>query len=176
MLKKINLQGLIIIILCFVIGCLAVGFALLSMKLKYCLLSTKVSDVVITKVVPGTSTRGSTLAPSFTSNITNSSKTVDLKFSLNAPGDSLIANITIKNRGTGAAKIDNIIEVPDYLNNTTYQAENYPILLSHNDITKKVLKRNEEIVLKVMVRYKDNASALPVKIPYQLSILTSNSN
>lgn len=173
MLKMINIRNFIIIVLCITIVCMGVGFAYLSMKLRKCSVADKSYNVSIIKVNNGTSIKGGTTAPSGTSSIINGNKTVNFLFTMRNPKDALNYHIIIKNNGTIAAQIDNIIETPDYINDTTMSSKISPVKIEHNNIVGRVIKPEEEIDLTVKAIYGQTPTPTTKSINYQISILTS---
>ena len=72
------------------------------------------------------------------------------------------------------AEIVNLIEYPDYLNDTNAAKQIYPVEIKHNNIIGKVLAPGEETELNVAATF--NYKELPkvVTAPYQITILTKS--
>ena len=170
----IKTKDWIIISLCLTIICLGIGFSVISIQLESIKKTSDVFKVEITKVEERTPVKGGTNAPSVTSTITNNKQTVDMEFNLSTPRDEIGYRITIKNTGNIPAKIINIIENPDYINDNIAANNILPVKISHNNISGKVLLPNEETELNIIAIFEYNSMPSNMKIPYQISILTQS--
>ena len=97
-----------------------------------------------------------------------------MEFNLSTPRDEIGYRITIKNTGNIPAKIINIIENPDYINDNIAANNILPVKISHNNISGKVLLPNEETELNIIAIFEYNSMPSNMKIPYQISILTQS--
>lgn len=167
----LTIRNAIIILLCITIISLGIGFAYLSMKLEK--QSNLDFNVSFTKITQKTPVQGGTQKPSCKTEIMNSGKTLNMQFNLYTPRDELSYEIIIKNEGTLDAKIINLIEEPDYLNNAGEAKNILPVTISHNDIVGKILKPEEEIKLTINIVYSYSATVVAKQIPYQIHLLVS---
>lgn len=172
--KLFQIRNIIIIALCITIICLCFGFTYLSMKLENLTGDKNNFNLSFVKVTPRTPVQGGSKAPTGTSSISNSGKTVNMQFNLYSPYDELSYEITIRNEGTIPAEIINLVEVPDYINDSEQANEIYPVQISHNDIVGKKVNPGEEITLTILAYYSYKAQQVPIQIPYQISLLASS--
>lgn len=171
--RLVKNKNILIIILCITIILLSIGYALIAIRLKEREATDKIYDVSITNIQEGTAIRGGEVLPTSKSDIINGNKTADFTFNLQNPGDTLTYIITIKNNGNLKAKIDGLAESPDYINNDDEASRISPVIINHNDITNQELNPGEEINLTITVEFSNSGNAKEIKIPYQVSILTS---
>ncbi len=177
--SMIKVRNSLIIVLCFTIICMGVGFIFLALKLDEKNKDKPYFNVVFYSVREETSVKGGTIAPSATNSITNNGKEVTMNFKLNNPHDEFAYTIIIKNEGNIPAQIYNIKETPDYTNNATAQKEIAPISITHTDIVGKVLQPNDEIQLKVLAVYnnsKEKTALTTKKVDYQLTLIAASPN
>lgn len=172
--NSLNIRNWIIIVLCITIVCMAIGFAILSMQLENNKTTTAIHDTSFVKVNPRTPVQGSTIVPNATASITNSGQTINFIFNLYAPTDEISYRITIKNKGTIDAEIINLIEYPDYINDSSKANEIYPVEIKHNNIIGKVLSPGEETELNVAATFNYKALPLAIQVPYQITIITKS--
>ncbi len=172
--KSVNIRNLIIIMLSSTIVCMGIGFIYLSIVLENKNKETPCLDITFTKVVEQTPIKGGLNPPVGTKEFKNSNKTLDFNFTLNTPRDELAYSIIVKNTGTLTAKIENILTYPNYLEDETKKNSIYPITITHNDISGKVLEPDEELEIKLVVKYTPAANIGQVTIPYQMTILASS--
>ncbi|MCI6899098.1 MAG: hypothetical protein UE699_01420 [Bacilli bacterium] len=172
----VTTRNWIIVTLCITIVFMAIGFAILSMQLDEKGNSKAVHDTSFVTINPRTPVQGGTKVPSSTASITNSGQTINFEFQLYAPSDEISYRITIKNQGTIDAEIINLVEYPDYLNNAASAQSIYPVEVKHNNIIGKVLSPGEETELNVAATFNYNGQAMPIKVPYQITIITKSPN
>lgn len=178
--SMIKVRNSLIIILCFTIVCMGVGFIFLALKLDEKNKDKPYFNVVFYSVREETSVKGGTISPSATNSITNNGKEVSMNFKLNSPHDEFAYTIIIKNEGNIPAEIYNIKETPDYTNNATAKKEIAPIVITHSDVVGKILQPNDEIQMKVLAVYNNqkdkNNSLTPKKVDYQLTLIAASPN
>ena len=143
--KLVKNKNLIILILCFTIILLCIGFSLISIRLK--------EQEAEGKIYNG--------------------KTAYFTFNLTSPKDTLTYIITIKNNGNLKAKIDGLAESPDYLNDNNQANAILPVIINHNDITNQELNPREEIKLTITVEFSNSGQTMNKTVPYAISILSS---
>lgn len=172
----VTTRNWIIITLCITIVFMATGFALLSMQLDENTNNKAIHDTSFVTINPRTPVQGGQKVPTSTASITNSGQTVNFEFLLYAPSDEISYRITIKNQGTIDAEIINLVEYPDYLNNSSASQSIYPVEVKHNNIIGKVLSPGEETELNVAATF--NYKGLPntIKVPYQITLITKSPN
>lgn len=174
--KTVTTRNWIIVTLCITIIFMAIGFAKLSMQLEEKSNTEAIHDTSFITINPRTPVQGGTKVPTSTANITNSGQTINFEFQLYAPSDEISYRITIKNQGTIDAEIISLVEYPDYLNNKVLAQSIYPVEVKHNNIIGKVLSPGEETELNVAATFNYNGQAQPIKVPYQITILTKSPN
>lgn len=172
--KMINIRNSIIIMLCITIICMGIGFAVLSMQLSKEKKEEPYFNVSFVKVKEEPSAKGGTLSPIGSHSITNNGKELNMKFTLNVPNDELAYSIIVKNEGNIPAKIINIKETPDYINDVTAASEIYPVTITHSDIIGKVIEPGEERVIKLMVLYNQSQIKKTKEISYNLSLIAAS--
>jgi len=172
--KMINIRNSIIIMLCITVICMGIGFAVLSMQLSKEKKDEPYFNVSFIKVKEEPSAKGGAIAPIGTHSITNSGKELSMKFTLNVPNDELAYSIIVKNEGNIPAKIVNIKETPDYINDVKAATEIYPVTITHSSIIGKVLGPGEEETIKLMVMYNQAQTPKPKEISYNLSLIAAS--
>ncbi|MCI6107386.1 MAG: hypothetical protein PUE33_02875 [bacterium] len=171
--KLVKNKNLIILILCFTIILLCIGFSLISIRLKEQDAEGKIYDVEIVNIQEGTAIKGGTVLPTGTYKIEDNGKTANFTFNLTSPKDTLTYIITIKNNGNLKAKIDGLAESPDYLNDNNQANAILPVIINHNDITNQELNPREEIKLTITVEFSNSGQTMNKTVPYAISILSS---
>lgn len=169
----VKVKNAIIIMLCVTIILLGIGFSYISMQLDSYNKNKSSYGVAITSVEQQSSIKGSYKNPTSTYNLSNNSQTINFSFNLFAPKDEISYKITIENIGTLNAEITNLIEIPDYINDAESAQEIYPVKVTHNDIIGKTIKPKEKIELNVVVYFNQKQKAQSIKLPYQISVLST---
>ena len=170
----VKTRNWIIIILCFTIICMGIGFAVLSMELENQKNNHPRFSLEFTKAEQRSLVQGGLNTPNVNSSIINSGQTININFELYAPRDEIGYKVIIKNTGNVKAEIVNIIEKPDYINDLVVAQTILPVKISHNNIIGKTLEPEEEVELNIVAIFDYNALPMDMKIPYQLSILTKS--
>lgn len=170
----VKTRNWIIIILCFTIICMGIGFAVLSMELENQKNNHPRFSLEFTKAEQRSLVQGGLNTPNVNSSIINSGQTINIGFELYAPRDEIGYKVIIKNTGNVKAEIVNIIEKPDYINDLSVAQTILPVKISHNNIIGKTLEPEEEVELNIVAIFDYNALPMDMKIPYQLSILTKS--
>ncbi len=173
---SVKTRNLIIITLCLTIICMGVGFAILSMKLEEFHNNKPKFAVEFTKASPRTPVMGGEKTPTVLSNIINSNQTINMEFNLYSPYDEIGYKVTIKNTGNIPAEIVNLIAKPDYQTDILAANSIFPIKITHNDITGRILRPGEEIDLNIVAVFDYNSLPKDMKVSYQLSLITKTSN
>lgn len=173
--KRINIRNLIIAMLCLTIVLMGIGFACLSMKLSEQISKKEILEVSITKIEEQTSIKGGLKAPTAVKELIDEGKTAKFHFTLNNPNDELAYKLTIKNTGDIPAKIIRLVSSPDYLNEQKFKSLIEPVVITHTDVNNKELKPNETLDIKLIITYKMSNNPKQICIPYQLTVLATNS-
>ncbi len=170
------MRNSIIVLLCFSVICMAIGFTIISMRLEKNRENNPYFDVVFTKVTEQTAVKGGSISPHCVGNIINDEKEVSMNCNLYVPHDELSYSIVIKNNGNMDALIVDLMESPDYVNDVTLKNSIEPISITHNDISKSILKPGEELTLKVFIKYKESLKEklTSKKFTYNLSLITAS--
>ena len=114
--KKISIRNLIIVLLCICIVFMALGFTILSMKLKQYKNANVTYDVSITGLQEERILKGGNTKPSYTYKIKNDGLTILTDNKLYNPNDEISYYIIIKNNGTIETEIINLSYSQDILN------------------------------------------------------------
>ena len=170
----VKTRNWIIIILCFTIICMGIGFAVLSMELENQKNNHPKFSLEFTKAEQRSLVQGGLNTPNVNSSIINSGQTININFELYAPRDEIGYKVIIKNTGNVKAEIVNIIEKPDYINDLAIAQTILPVKISHNNISGKTLEPDEEVELNIVAIFDYNGLPMDMKIPYQLSLLTKS--
>ena len=175
--KKLkNIKTIIIVLLSITVIFMGIGFMFLSMKLDQETKKERKYDVVITNVKTLTSIQGGETPPTSTRKIINEEKTIKFDFVLNSPKDELAYNITLKNIGNLPAKIIKLISTTDYINNTIQKLDIEPVTITVTELENKILEPEEKIDIKVIVKRNVSNIETELHIPYELTVLATNTN
>lgn len=174
--RHVNIRTLIIIMLCITIICMCIGFAYLSVILENKNNEKPILDISFTKITEETPIKGGMISPVGTKKLSNANKTLDFNFILYTPQDELSYTIIVENTGTLPAKIEDILTYPNYLDDEAVKNSIYPITITHNDLSGKVLEPDEQLQIKLVVSYMPKGNIGQVSIPYQLTVLASSVN
>lgn len=166
-----NNKNVIIVILCITIICMGLGFSYISMNLSQHN-SKENFNLIFSDFALQTPIQGGKTPPTATAKIINSGKTIDINYNLFSPVDELCYKIIIKNEGTLKAKIIELIEYPDYINDKQEATKIYPVKITHNDIKNKVLEPGEEIELTVIAYFNYKESPKNINVPFKISIIS----
>ena len=172
--NTVNVRNLIIMMLCITIICMGIGFAYLSVKLDTKNNEKQIFDVSFTKIVAQTPVKGGFVSPTSASEIINDGKTLNMTFNLYTPQDELAYTIIVKNNGTLPVKITDVLAYPNYTEKEEIAKTISPIKISHNDISNKVLKPEEELEIKLVTTYTAEKNVGQMIVPYQLTLVTSS--
>ena len=170
LLDRINMRNLVIIALCITVIVMAIGYAVLSIKLNK---DDPYYKVSFTKVEQTSSVKGGTTNPEGKFKINSSGQKVDFKFSLNNPYDELIYKITIKNEGNIPIEIKDIIEYPEYTINSEAKKSIEPVKIFYNDVTENVLEPDGETEINLVIQF-NSGLAQKKNIDYSLILITSS--
>ena len=176
--KMLKLRNSIIVILCFTVICMAIGFSILSAKLENYEEQKPYFNVIFSEVKEETAAKGGSNAPKCQNSIVKSSKEVNMNCTLYAPHDELSYFVIIKNTGNIDATIVSIKESPNY-QDETLNSTIYPVKISYTDVTGKILKPGEEITMKLYIKYPKPEILLNTyqrSLKYSLSLITSSPN
>lgn len=172
--KNTNVRNLIITMLCITIICMGIGFAYLSVKLDTKNNEKHIFDVSFTKVITQTPVKGGFVSPNSQNEIINDGKTLNMTFNLYTPRDELAYTIIVKNEGTLPVKITDVLTYPNYTEQEEVAKTIFPIKITHNDLSNKVLQPEQELEIKLVTTYTTEANVGQMIIPYQLTLVTSS--
>ena len=113
MLNKINIRNSIIVILCFTIIVLCIGFSVLSVELKKEKETDFVFYVVFDDVVRSSSVKGSSTEPFGKAEIINQKMGINFNFSLSFTHDEITYVATIKNNSDVSCEIVDVVLSPN---------------------------------------------------------------
>ncbi len=167
--KMLKLRNSIIAILCFTVICMAVGFSLLSAKLQESTINKPFFDLSFERVYEETAVKGGVVAPVCTSSISRNLKEVSMKCSLNTPHDELSYFVIVKNTGNIDASVTALSENVSFVENVGI--DNTPIKITHSDIEGNILKPNEEVTLKVYIKYENSPVQKKYDFTYNLALI-----
>lgn len=174
--KMLKLRNSIIVILCFTVICMAIGFSILSAKLETYKETKPYFNVIFSEVKEETAVKGGKVSPRCENSIIRSSKEVNMNCTLHTPHDELSYFVIIKNTGNLDATIVSIKESPNY-SDTSINNPIYPVKITYTDVTGKILKPEEEITMKVYIKYpkpQNNISNYQRDFKYSLSLIASS--
>lgn len=177
--SMIKVRNSLIVILCFTIVCMGIGFIFMALKLDEKNKDKPYFNVVFYSVREETSVKGGSISPSATNSITNNGKEVSMNFKMNAPHDEFAYTIVIKNEGNIPAQIYNIKETPDYTNDAAAKKEIAPVVLTITDVVGKILQPGDEVQMKVLAVYNNQntkTATLEKNIAYQLTLIAASPN
>ena len=99
---------------------------------------------------------------------------LDMSFVLNGGNDELSYIATIKNNGTLPAEIVDVIESPDYREDS-FKKSISPVSISISDIKGKIIPPGDDVELKIVVYYTPSSSLnSPKSIPLKLGLLVKS--
>ena len=176
--KMLKLRNSIIVILCFTVICMAIGFSILAARLENYQEQKPYFNVVFSEVKEETAVKGGSSAPKCQNSIVKSAKEVNMNCTLYAPHDELSYFVIIKNTGNIDATIVSIKESPNY-QDASLSSSIYPVKISYTDVTGKVLQPEEEITMKVYIKYPKPEMLLNTyqrNFKYSLSLIASSPN
>lgn len=175
--KTVNIRNIIIVMLCITIIFMGVGFAYLSVILNEKNNEKPILDVSIVRVEEETPIKGGLVAPVGVRELKNDKKTINFNFLMYTPQDELSYKIVVRNTGTLPAKIEDILTYPNYLEDEKAKQSIYPITITHNDISDKILEPEEELEIKLVTLYTNTGQNIgQVSINYQMTILATSTN
>lgn len=170
----IHIRNSVIVMLCITVICMAFGFIVLSVYCKNEADKIDSFDVSFSDVRKTSSVRGTDLEPYGNIDITNSGLELDMSFVLNGGNDELSYIATIKNNGTLPAEIVDVIESPDYREDS-FKKSIFPVSISISDIKGKIIPPGDDVELKIVVYYTPSSSLnSPKSIPLKLGLLVKS--
>ena len=155
--KMIHIRNSVIVMLCITVICMAFGFIVLSVYCKNEADKIDSFDVSFSDVRKTSSVRGTDLEPYGNIDITNSGLELDMSFVLNGGNDELSYIATIKNNGTLPAEIVDVIESPDYREDS-FKKSISPVSISISNIKGKIIPPGDDVELKIVVYYTPSSS------------------
>ena len=174
MLNKINIRNSIIIILCFTIIVLSIGFSVLSTELKKEKENDFVFYVVFDDVEKSSSVKGSSTEPFGKAEIINQKMGISFNFSLSSTHDEISYLATIKNNSDTSCEIVDVVLSPDYVN-SDFKKQIVPVEVSTTDLKGKVIPPKEEVEYKVTAYYMPSTLPISTKsFSFQANILAKS--
>lgn len=169
--KKINIKDIMIVILCFTIICLGIGFIVISVNLNSLKNEKSNYDLKFTDVTNISAVGGGNKKPVGDIKITKSGKLLDMNFTLYNPRDELDYNITIENRGTIKAKIIDIMESPEFAKGNM-KNNLLPISITYSDVSDTILDPGDSTTLKLTVLYNYSTIIGMKSFKYKIGLLS----
>ena len=170
----IHIRNSVIVMLCITVICMAFGFIVLSVHCKNEADKIDSFDVSFSDVRKTSSVRGTDLEPYGNIDITNSGLELDMSFVLNGGNDELSYIATIKNNGTLPAEIVDVIESPDYREDS-FKKSISPVSISISNVKGKIIPPGDDVELKIVVYYTPRSSLnSPKSIPLKLGLLVKS--
>lgn len=163
--KMLRMRNSIIVILCFTIICMAIGFSLLSIKLEKIKKEKPNFNIMFEKVIVNDNTKSNSKC---SNSIINSSKEVYMNCLLDE-GYQLSYSVVIKNVGNMDAQIISVVE-----NVLSSNSSTFPVKIKHSDLGGEVLKPNEEATLDVSFNYPKGSLGVPQNFNYSLFLVASS--
>jgi len=172
--NMIYIRNSLIIILCFTVICMGIGFIVLSVELKKERDKDSSFQVVFSSIEKTSSVKGSSVNPVGKVDIQNGGLSLNMEFQLNAVHDELTYVATIHNSGTIPALIVGLLESPNY-SEDRFQKLIFPVTVTVSDIEGKIIPPGEDLSFKIMVYYapsgKESVSRV---VPYRIGLLTKS--
>ena len=150
--KYVKVKNIVIVALCATVILMAAGFVVLSVKLDNVKNELNSFNVEITKVKKVSSLKGGSREPLGDVRISKSKTAVDMEYVLYNPHDEVTYEITVTNKGTITAEINDVIISPDFTD-IKLANEYEPLSLSITSVAGKILAPGEEASMKVSVFY-----------------------
>ena len=174
MIKMIHIRNGVIITLCIAIICLGIGFMVLSTHLKEVSNEEHSFRVIFTDIEKVSSVKGSSKEPRSSVEITPNGSRLKFHFTLEAIHDEIVYKATIKNTGTLAAEITDVIESPDY-NLTKMEDIIKPVTLTVSSIKGKTIPAGGETTVNISAYYSPTDKEVKQKdFSYDLSFTTKS--
>ena len=166
--KMVNIRNSVIIVLCFTIICLVVGFIIVSMELKKEKEEALSFNVIFSEIKKTSSIKGSAVEPRSSAQFEANKKSIHMEYELNAIHDEIIYEVKIKNEGTVPARIVKIMESPNYQKEEIAKTIK-PITIQITDMENKIVNPKEELEVKIIVSYNPTTSEnIPKSINFDL--------
>lgn len=169
--KMISIRNGVIIVLCITIICMGIGFIVLSMELEKMKNAVNSFDVSFKSYSKVSSTKGGLFNPEGNLNIVKDGKELEMEFILNTAHDELVYDVVIKNNGTIAAEIVDLLASPDY-SNYRFNTLIDPVSIEMNDLIGRVLEPGEEVDLKIALYYNPSKLTGKRSFNYKLGLIT----
>ena len=174
MLSKIYIRNNIIIILCFTIIALCIGFSFLSVELKKEKETDFAFQVNFENVEKSSSVKGSSKEPFGRAEIINQKMGLNFDFSLSSAHDEVTFLATIKNNSDISCEIVDVVLSPDYIN-SDFKKQIAPVEVTATDLRGKVIPPKEEVEYKVTVYYMPSSLPISAKsFSFQANILAKS--
>lgn len=166
--KTLNTKNNIIIVLCFTIICMSIGFIIISTNKE----TNEYSyNVVFSDVVKTNTLKGSNNPPISSAKIINMSEIV-MNFTMYAPHDEVSYTAHIENKGNIPCEIVDIIESPNY-NDQKFKNMIDPVTIKLSDIKGKIIPPEETLDLKIVAYYNStNKEIIPKNFEYKIGLIT----
>ena len=172
--NMIHIRNSVIIVLCITIIFMGIGFIVLSVDLKNKKDEVHSFDVIFTSVNRASSVKGSNIEPTGKANIIENGKEIDMAFTMNAFHDELVYIAKIKNKGTLPAEIVDIIESPDYKEDS-FNKLIFPVSITLSNIKGKIIAAGEEMDLKIVVYYNPSSNPSGMRtFQYKIGLITKS--
>ena len=170
--NMIHIRNSVIIILCITVIFLAVGFIILSVKLKNKTDEVYTLNTVFTDISKTSSVKGSDKEPKSKAEIITSGSEINMSFNMNAAHDEITYVAKIKNKGSLPCEIVDIMESPDY-KLEEFKKNISPVTISLTDIKGKIIPPGEELDLKIVVYYNTSTSGSK-NFSYKIGLITKS--
>lgn len=150
--KLVSIKNNIIVILCVTIVFLSIGFVILSVKVDNLNKNKAIFNVSFSNVRQITSIKGGMVEPGGRLDISKNGKVLHFDVDLYNEHDEIDYEVTITNKGTIPAVVDELIMSPDFSDIDVLKSIE-PIVLSVSDISGKLLEPGEDTTIKLSVMY-----------------------
>lgn len=170
--KKVSIKNVLIVVLCFALISMSVGFIILSVKFETLKNKNNVFDVKFSDVRQINSIKGGTSNPKGKIDVLKNGRILDLSFELFKDRDEIDYEITIKNEGTIDAEITDLLMSPDYIGR--FKDDIAPVKIVLSSVSGKTLEPDEEITVKLSVLCNGNSSNKIPKVNAKIGLLSSS--
>lgn len=173
--KLMKVKNNIIIILCFTIILMGIGFVVVSIKMETLKNESEVFSVSFTNFRQITAIKGGIVEPSGVLKISDNGKILNFNYDMYTEHDEIDYEVTITNNGTIPAVINELLMSPDY-NDSDISNSISPLYVKLSDISGKLLEPGEEATVKLSVIYNSGVISGHRNVVGNIGIISESKN
>lgn len=159
--KRINIRNFIIIILCFTLICLAIGFSIVAVQLNKEKNKDCNYEVMFSEVMKSSSVKGSEIEPVSSFKIDETGQILSIDYTLNVPRDEITYIAVIKNEGTIPVEMVDLMKSPNYVDDMKKYIS--PVTLKISDVSGKIIEPGDKIEVKIIAYYNPSNTTISKK-------------